>query len=178
MIYTTLNKLKLHHPCSTSKEKLLSHLGKTVGDDDPLSMELILDVLEIQDAIWCTRAFPEHRKTWAFFVIKCVKDISHLITDPRSIKALDIAEQFLNGEATQKQLDAAINEAEAAYVAYYTANAARAAAYAANAANYAAYAYATRAAANAYAYATRAAADAAIKKHQTIAFRALLHTLS
>ena len=188
MIYTTLNKLKLHTPCSTSKETLLKHLGKTVGDDDPLSMELILDVLGIQDAIWCTRAFPEHHKTWALFIITGVKDSSQLMTDPRSIEALTIAEQFLNGEATKNQLEAAVDDAADAafavnaaayanYAAYYAVYYAAAYAnYAVNAANAAYIAYAANAAYIAYAT-VGYAVNAAIKKQQTIEFRALLQTL-
>ena len=175
MIYTTLNKLALHHRSSTSKETLLKHLGKTVGDDDPLSMELILDVLGIQDAIWCTRAFPEHHKTWALFIIACVKDRSQLMTDPRSIKALDIAEQFLNGEATQNQLEAAVDDASDAAFAVNAAAYANYAAY--DAAAYAANANAANANAANAAYAAYAA-NAAITKQQTIKFRTLLQTLS
>ena len=37
MIYTTLNKIRAHGPCSSGWVKLLRHLGKTQADDERLA---------------------------------------------------------------------------------------------------------------------------------------------
>lgn len=36
MITTTLNRIRAHHPCREGWGKLLSGLGKTAADDEPL----------------------------------------------------------------------------------------------------------------------------------------------
>ena len=41
------------------------------------------------------------------FAVRCARRVQHLMTDPRSIKALDVAERHAKGEATDAELDAA-----------------------------------------------------------------------
>ena len=41
------------------------------------------------------------------FAIWCARQVQHLLTDPRSIKALDVAERYANGDATGEELAAA-----------------------------------------------------------------------
>jgi len=99
-------------------------------------------------AIWCARNTPMHDGSTT----------GALLTDPRSISALEIAERFAHGNASREELTVAGAAAEAAaWAAAYAADAAwaaaRAAADAADAAAYAAWAAADAAA--------RAAADAA-----------------
>ena len=61
--------------------------------------------------------------------VKCARQVQHLMKDERSINALDVAERFANGEATQEELTAARDAAwDAAWAA---AGAARDAAWAA-----------------------------------------------
>jgi len=55
-MYTTLNSIRKHDPCKSSWTRLLSHLGKTKADDDPLAITTIIDALGVADAIWCLRA--------------------------------------------------------------------------------------------------------------------------
>ena len=88
--------------------------------------------------------------------VKCARQVQHLMKDERSINALDVAERFANGEATQEELNAAWDAARAA------GDAAWAAAWAAawDAAGAAAWA-AAREAARAARDAARAARDAA-----------------
>jgi hypothetical protein len=91
---------------------------------------------------------------------RCAKTVLHLMKDPRSVKAVEVAEQFGLGNATAEELKLAA--AAAAYATPYAytdadADAADAAAYAAAAAA----AAAAYAAAYAYAAAAAAAADAA-----------------
>ena len=88
--------------------------------------------------------------------VKCARLAQHSMKDQRSLDALDVAEQYSNGEVDLNTLK------DAAYAAYAADDAAAAAAYAAAyaAANDAAYAAANAAAAAAYA-AYAAANDAA-----------------
>ena len=46
--------------------------------------------------------------------VKCARQVQHLMKDERSINALDVAERFANGEATQEELTAAWAAARAA----------------------------------------------------------------
>ena len=63
---------------------------------------------------------------------RCVKTVLHLMKDPRSVKAVEVAEQFGLGNATAEELKLAADAADAAYAAYaaaaYAADAAAAAA--------------------------------------------------
>ena len=84
----------------------------------------------------------------------CANTVRHLMTDERSVKAVDVAIAFGEGRATRDELDAATS---ASYAACYAASAAYVACYAA----YAAYAATSAAYATADA-AAYAAADAAV----------------
>lgn len=112
MFYTTLNKIREHSPCCRGWEKLLTSLGKTKADDEPLSLKHILDSNGLDDAIWALRSIdvPEVR----LFAVRCVRQIQHLITDERSLNALDVSEAYAVGEATKDELSAARDAAWAA----------------------------------------------------------------
>ena len=113
MFYTTLNRIREHGPCEPGWKKLLHYLDKTGADDEPLSMLTILEANGIQDAIWALLAIddcPEIR----LFTVRCARQVQHLMADPRSIDALDIAEQYAVGNASDDELDAARAAAEAA----------------------------------------------------------------
>jgi len=114
MLHTTLNKIRACHLFNDGWEKLLGHLGKTSADDEMLPFSVILESNGLDDALWCCRAAPEYYKEWQLFAVWCVRQVQHLMTDPRSITALDVSERFANGEATQAELDAASAAASAA----------------------------------------------------------------
>ena len=62
------------------------------------------------------------------FAVRCARRVQHLMTDPRSIAALDVAERHAKGEATDEELSAARASARAAGDASWAAgDAARAA---------------------------------------------------
>ena len=111
---TTLNKIRSHSPCAEGWEKLLSYLGKTKADDEPLSLLTILDSNGIDDALWCLRAVEGYDREIRLFAVSCARQVQHLMTDQRTIDALDVAERYANGEATKAELTAA---AEAAWSA-------------------------------------------------------------
>jgi hypothetical protein len=111
---TTLNKIKEHEPCKDGWVKLLKNLGKTKSDDDPLEITEILNSNGLDDALWCLRAVDGHEREIRLFAVWCARQVQHLMTDPRSIAALDVAERFANGQDTKNNLDAAGDDAWAA----------------------------------------------------------------
>ena len=100
---------------------------------DPVPLSLILDSNGIEDALWALRACDqarELRRACRLFAVWCARRVQHLMTDPRSLAALDVAERHANGNATDEELIAAWAAArDAAWAAAWAA--ARAAAWAA-----------------------------------------------
>jgi hypothetical protein len=114
MIYTTLERIRAHSPCADGWKKLLDHLGKTKADDESLAMTTILDSNGAGDALWCLRAEPQHSAIWRLLAVHYARQVQHLMTDPRSLAALDVAERHAHGQATDDDLRAARDAAEAA----------------------------------------------------------------
>ena len=104
---TTLNQIREKSPCADGWKKLLAHLGKTTADDEALSIITILDSNGLDDALWCLQAVEGHDREIRLYAVWCARQVQHLMTDKRSLDALDVAERFANGLATVKELDAA-----------------------------------------------------------------------
>ena len=107
MKHTTLNKIREHEPCTDGWKKLLTYLGKTEADDEPLAFTTILDSNGLDDALWCMRSAPEYDKDWRLFAVWCARQVQHLMTDQRSLDAIDVAERYVHGQATDGELVAA-----------------------------------------------------------------------
>ena len=112
--YTTLNAIRAHSPCANGWAELLRHLGKTQADDEPLALTTILDSNGLDDALWCLRACEGIDREARLYAVWCARQVQHLMTDPRSLAALDVAERYAHGEATDADLAAAETEARAA----------------------------------------------------------------
>ena len=158
---TTLNKIRACSPCADGWSKLLTHLGRKSADDAPVTILEILASNGIDYALWCLQAVDGRDKELRLLAVSFARQVQHLLTDPRSISAIDVAERFANGLATQDELDAASAAASAAAVT--TAGAA------AWAAAWAAAGAAARAAAWAAAGAAAWAADGAAQTRLLIA---------
>lgn len=104
---TTLNKIRSFGPCRRGWTKLLRNLGKTQADDEPLSITTILDRNGLDDALWCLQTVEGYDREIRLFTVECARSVQHLMTDPRSLQALDVAERFANGLATEEELTAA-----------------------------------------------------------------------
>ena len=111
---TTLNAIRVHISCEDGWLKLLAHLDKTGPDDEPLSILTILDSNGLDDAILCLRAVAGRDREIRLYAVWCARQVQHLMTDPRSIAALDVAERFANGLATDAELATAWRAADAA----------------------------------------------------------------
>ena len=107
MIYTTLNRIREHGPRAGGWKKLLAHLGKSAADGELLAYSEILKSNGLGDALLCLRAEPQHSKLWRLYAVRCARRVQHLMGDPRSIAALDVAERHANGSATDAELAAA-----------------------------------------------------------------------
>jgi len=104
---TTLNKIRAHSPCESGWKKLLSNLGKIKADDEPISITYILDSNGLDDALWCLRAVDGCQKEMRLYAVDCARSVQHLLTDKRSIDAIDVAERHAHGQATDEELNAA-----------------------------------------------------------------------
>ena len=111
---TTLNKIRKYEPCAAGWQKLLTYLGKVKADDEPLSIATILDSNGLDDALWCLRAVEGYDREIRLFAVWCARQVQHVMTDQRSLDALDVAERYANGQATEKEMDAARSDAWAA----------------------------------------------------------------
>ena len=93
---------------------MLSHLGKTEADDEPLSLLTILESNGLDDALWALRAVQGYDHEKRLYAVWCARQVEHLLTDRRSLDALEVAERFARGRATREELAAAWAAARAA----------------------------------------------------------------
>jgi hypothetical protein len=115
MIHTTLNRIKAHGPCEGGWKKLLKYLGKTKADDARLSFATIVKSNGLADALWCCRVEPQYAKEWRLYAVWCARQVQHMMIDPRSVAALDVAKRHAHGEATDEELAAARATARATF---------------------------------------------------------------
>ncbi len=79
-----------------------------------------IDLLKIEsvpaaDKLWVVcREELISAKQLRLFAVWCAKQVQHLITDERSIRALEVAERFANGKASLEELNTARTAAWAA----------------------------------------------------------------
>lgn len=106
MITITLNKIRAHRPCESGWKTLLKAKAD-IGMDDEFPLADVIDSNGLDDTLWCLRCLPEHDKTWRLFAVWCARQVQHLMTDQRSIDALDVAERHAHGLATDEELAAA-----------------------------------------------------------------------
>jgi len=111
---TTLNKIRACSPCHEGWTKLLRNLGKTKADDEPLAITTVLDSNGLDDALWCLRAVDGHQREMRLYAVDCARSVQNLMTDARSIAAIDVAEWHADGLATDAELAAARDAAWAA----------------------------------------------------------------
>ena len=104
---TTLNAIRSHSPCSDGWSKLIANLGKTRPDDEPLSILTIMKSNGLDDALWALRAVKGYDREIRLFAVWCARQVQHMMTDNRSIAALDVAERFANGNSDDDELYAA-----------------------------------------------------------------------
>ena len=72
MITTTLRQIRQHNPCREGWRTLLSALGKTEVDDEPLPLTTILQSNGLDDALWCLHTITGYDKEIIRFALACV----------------------------------------------------------------------------------------------------------
>ena len=127
---TTLNRIRAAKPCAEGWTKLLTHLGKTAADDEPLPLLTVLDSNGLDDAFWVlSNAMPDdrlarHVQAW------CAEQVLHLFEAecPGDMRIREQIAMLRNDSATDEERTAA--RAAASYAARDAASyAARAAAW-------------------------------------------------
>ena len=94
---TTLIQIREKSPGDDRWERLLDNLGKTHTFYEPLRITTILDSNGLDDALWCLRAVNGCNREIRLYAVWCARQVQHLMTDKRSLDALDVAERFANG---------------------------------------------------------------------------------
>lgn len=107
MITTTLNRIHEHWPCVNAWTTLLDGLGKTSADDEPLSFATIIKINGLYDAQARCRAEPQYDREWRLLMVAYARRVQHLNTNPIVKNAIDVAERYANGEATDGELKTA-----------------------------------------------------------------------
>ena len=115
----TLKQLRENKACISGYNKVVSSLKGIEFDedkgtyirfkhDDPISLISILETNGLADALWCLRC---NDKDWSrdsrLFAVWCARQVQHLMTDERSINALNVAENYANGLTASGELAAA-----------------------------------------------------------------------
>ena len=97
----TWDDFKPFDPCYDPKERY--------GDFSGTILDILKDHrIQAKDRIWaatCKGVLDD--KTLRLFACKCVREVWHLLTDERSRKAVEVAERYAVGDATDEELDAA-----------------------------------------------------------------------
>ena len=98
----TIDDIRSWKPCYEPNRHLSEGWAGTAIDI--LKHELIPS----QDKLWVVcKEEVLNARTLRLFAVWCARQVQHLMTDARSITALDVAERFANGDATQAELAAA-----------------------------------------------------------------------
>jgi len=111
VIKTTLNRIRTHNPGKSGWETLLKNKGKAQAGDEDFPLSDIVESNGLTDAFWCLRCHPEHDNLWRLYAVWCAEQVKHLMTDARSISALEVAKRHAQGRATDGELDAAAGAA-------------------------------------------------------------------
>lgn len=109
LIFTTLNRIREHSPCHDGWKRLIRHLGRDFPRDTPFPMVEILNAKGdgLGDCLWALRVEPQHAKLYRLYAVNRARSVQHLMNDPRSVAAIDVAERYAHGTATEDELDAA-----------------------------------------------------------------------
>lgn len=106
MITITLQKICDSDLCHEGWQKVLkAHGHRAMNTAFPLSSVLKSNGLD--DTAWCFRCLPEHKNLWRKYAVWCSRRVKHLMSDERSINALNVAWRHSDGPATDAELETA-----------------------------------------------------------------------
>ena len=98
----TIDDIRSWSPCYDPIKHLPEGWSGTVVD------LLRYETVSPQDKLWVAcREDLIDAKTLRLFAVWCARSVEHLLTDDRSRDAINVAERFANGEATEEERAAA-----------------------------------------------------------------------
>lgn len=106
-VMTTLNAIREHQPCVSGWVTVLAAVSKTKADDEPFPLAILLNSNGLDDTLWALRVRPDLSALWRLYAVWCVRQVQHLLTDSRSLDALEVAERYARGAAGNTELAAA-----------------------------------------------------------------------
>lgn len=101
---TTLNAIRAHYPCAEGWQRLLTYLGKTKSDDEPLPMLTILDSNGVDDALWCLRSVEGADIFARHFAVDIAERLRSEMRDKNSTAALKFSRMHALGQASDYEL--------------------------------------------------------------------------
>lgn len=88
-----------HSPCSEGLKWALANCK---------NMQEVWSTAKPEWLLWvATRPGVLTERELRLFAVYCARSVQRLLTDPKSIKAIDVAERYANDEATEEELAAA-----------------------------------------------------------------------
>ena len=119
MLHTTFALAKESRACAESYRKYARHVGGITkfGEDKPIPLSDILDVLGMDDALWALRCVipteaEERDRIARTFACDCAESVLQIYEteypgDSRCREAINTARRFIGGNATDDELSAA-----------------------------------------------------------------------
>jgi hypothetical protein len=109
LVYLSYSDIRGWGPCYDPKKYVPDTWRGTAVDI------LRLTSVPHADRLWVVlRTELVSERVMRLFAVWCARQVQHLMKDERSLKALDVAEAFANGNATREELSAARAAARAA----------------------------------------------------------------
>ena len=114
-VMITLRQIRAAHPCEEGWKKVLAANGGTKADlDSEFELASIIDSNDLDDCLWVLQCKPEYQHICRKFAVVCADEVSALMTDERSLVALNVAWSHSCGEASDGELAAARDAARVA----------------------------------------------------------------
>ena len=133
MLTITLQQILAARPCY---DPIVRYGLEGMDRDAPISFREIAERAGARDAIWVFAVcLPGHEALKRHYAVDCAERVRHLMEDPRSLSALEVARRHALGQATDEELAVALADAwatetaraaEAAWAAAAAAEAAKA----------------------------------------------------
>lgn len=107
---TTLVKLCNCGICKESLQKLLTYLGKTKPDDEPLLFRTILDSNGARDTAWCMRHTDGYERIGRLYTVWRLKQNKKIMSVEAVKNHVAVMERGYNGKASNDEMRLASNE--------------------------------------------------------------------
>jgi hypothetical protein len=81
-------------------------LGKAQPDDETLWIDQILDINDLDDALWCLRSVEGCDREIRLYAVWCARRVQHHVNDQLSVAAIDFAERCARVEVSNARMKA------------------------------------------------------------------------